>query len=78
MMQLIMHVKKTRQRAQKLREDIDSEFILATKFLANILFTFSNLTKIFQSDYVAPSDVHMQQLIQLQLNLLAVAKILMI
>ena len=51
---------KTQQRAQRLREDIDSEFILATKFLADILFTFSNLTKIFQSDYVALSDVHIQ------------------
>ena len=39
--------KKTWQQAQRLREDIDSEFILATKFLANILFTFSNLTKYF-------------------------------
>jgi hypothetical protein len=51
---------KTRQRAQRLHEDIDIEFILATKFLADILFTFSNLVKIFQSDYVALSDVHIQ------------------
>jgi hypothetical protein len=51
---------KTRQRAQRIYEDLDSEFILATKFLADILFTFSNLTKIFQSDYVALSDVHVQ------------------
>jgi len=51
---------KTRQRAQRLYEDVDSEFILATKFLADILYTFSNLTKIFQSDYVALSDVHIQ------------------
>ncbi|CAI2189431.1 19222_t:CDS:2 [Funneliformis geosporum] len=40
--------------------DIDSEFILATKFLADILFTFSNLTRIFQSDYITLSDVHIQ------------------
>ncbi|GES94885.1 zinc finger protein 862-like [Rhizophagus clarus] len=46
--------------AQRLYEDIDLEFILVTKFLADILFTFSNLIKIFQSDYVALSDVHIQ------------------
>ncbi|CAG8492003.1 18823_t:CDS:2, partial [Gigaspora rosea] len=51
---------KTRQRAKALYDDIDSEFILATKYLANILSIISKLTKIFQSDYVALSDVYMQ------------------
>ena len=51
---------KTKQRARSLYDDIDSKFILATKYLADILSTISKLTRVFQSDYVALSDVYTQ------------------
>ncbi|CAG8763530.1 15065_t:CDS:2, partial [Gigaspora rosea] len=51
---------KTRHRAKALYDDIDSKFILATKYLADLLSIISKLTKIFQSDYVALSDVYKQ------------------
>ncbi|CAG8608681.1 10494_t:CDS:2 [Dentiscutata heterogama] len=51
---------KTRQQAKALYDNIDSEFILATKYLADLLSIISKLTKIFQSDYVALSDIYMQ------------------
>ncbi|CAG8814274.1 4302_t:CDS:2 [Gigaspora margarita] len=51
---------KTRQQAKALYDNINLEFILATKYLADILSIISKLTKIFQSDYIALSNVYMQ------------------
>ncbi|CAG8685458.1 29278_t:CDS:2, partial [Racocetra persica] len=51
---------KSQQRAQNLLEELDADFILATKFLADILSIISALCKIFQSDYVAFSDIHQE------------------
>ncbi|CAG8551709.1 5704_t:CDS:2 [Ambispora gerdemannii] len=51
---------KSHAHAQALPDQLDAEFILATKFLADILSTISSLCKVFQSDYVALSDVHQE------------------
>ncbi|CAG8763563.1 19914_t:CDS:2, partial [Gigaspora margarita] len=51
---------KSKLRAQNLLEELDVDFILATKFLADILSIISALCKIFQSDYVALSDIHQE------------------
>ncbi|CAG8555013.1 2027_t:CDS:2 [Cetraspora pellucida] len=51
---------KSQQRAQNLLGELDADFILATKFLADILSIISALCKIFQSDYVAFSDIHQE------------------
>ncbi|CAG8772727.1 2405_t:CDS:2, partial [Gigaspora rosea] len=47
-------------RAQNLLEELDADFILATKFLADILSIILALCKVFQSDYIALSDVHQE------------------
>ncbi|KAF0522609.1 zinc finger protein [Gigaspora margarita] len=46
--------------AQNLLEELDANFILATKFLADILSIILALCKVFQSDYVALSDIHQE------------------
>ncbi|CAG8724255.1 46317_t:CDS:2, partial [Gigaspora margarita] len=46
--------------AQNLLEELDANFILATKFLADILSIILALCKVFQSDYVALSDVYQE------------------
>ncbi|KAF0492507.1 hypothetical protein F8M41_021685 [Gigaspora margarita] len=40
--------------------ELDANFILATKFFANILLIILALCKIFLSDYVALLDVHQE------------------
>ena len=36
----------------------DSDFIIATKFLADILYIFKFLMLVFQKDYITLSDIH--------------------
>ncbi|CAG8507876.1 2858_t:CDS:2 [Gigaspora margarita] len=52
--------KDSQQWAKALYNAIDSEFILATKYFADVLSIISKLTKIFQLDYIALSNVYMQ------------------
>jgi len=44
--------------AKKLLEELDPNFILATKFLADLFDILQRLIKAFQEDYITLSDVH--------------------
>ena len=44
--------------AEKLLEELDPKFILATKFLADLFSILQRLIKAFQGDFITLSDVH--------------------
>ena len=44
--------------AKKLLEELDLNFILATKFLADLFDVLQRLIKAFQEDFITLSDVH--------------------
>jgi hypothetical protein len=44
--------------AKNLFEELDSNFILATKFLADLFDVLQRLIKAFQEDFIILSDVH--------------------
>ena len=54
---IITENKQDQKKAKELLDYLDSDFILITKFLADLMYILSKLINIFQRDYISISNM---------------------